>query len=345
MPPVMRNKSAHEAARESEVKALFQEILARIKNDEDPKVLNEFRALVRKNVPFFMRSYFAAYLFKNLVDAPYSRDRGRSDRNNKARDGRQSADLSKGRDRQAPAPERSRPDRSGGVEPRKPVERKQGESQRPERERKAERRPTVVDQEAQREETPRHSLPEGEAATLFISAGRNRRAYAREILALLINEAQVDKDDVGDLRILDNFSFVQVRREVADQVIASLGGKSFRGRPLSVSFAKPRKDSTPEANTGETNGGTDFARNAMGDDSRDNVGNDMDVADAGSDDSPIFSDGADYSHDFGDSHDDDLDSELGAGDDSIAGDDIERNEEDSEQDVAGQDDELSEDKK
>jgi hypothetical protein len=188
------------------------------------------------------------------------------------------------------------------VEPRKPSERKQGDSPRPERERKAERRPPQVEQEAQRDETPRHSLPEDEAATLFISAGRNRRAYAREILALLINEAQVDKDDVGDLRILDNFSFVQVRREVADQVISTLGGKSFRGRPLSVSFAKPRKDSSSSGSEDGIIGGD----SPIGDDT--NIGAD----DAGLDDSPIFADGEDYSHDFGDSHDDDPDSDLEA---------------------------------
>jgi RNA recognition motif-containing protein len=39
---------------------------------------------------------------------------------------------------------------------------------------------------------------------------------------------------------------VQIRRDVAESVIERLNGKEFRGRSVSVSHAKPRKEEAKE---------------------------------------------------------------------------------------------------
>jgi len=203
---------------DAELRTLISDILARIRTEEDPDTLNDYRAVIRKNVPFFMRSYFAAYLFMKIDRVVPSRGEGR---------------VRKEKDRREDG-------RKRGAGP------KQGPGdgdRRPLRARDAER--VVEAARERRTEEPRRFIPEAEAATLFVSAGRNRRAYARELLALIEGECSVSKDDVGELRVLDNFSFVQVRRSVADEIISGLDGKEFRGRPLSVSYAKPRKDDLP----------------------------------------------------------------------------------------------------
>lgn len=201
-----------------ELRNLISDILARIRTEEDPDTLNAYRAVIRKHVPFFMRSYFAAYLFMKIDRVVPGRGDGRG-RKDRKEEGRKRGETPRQRstesDRRPVAP-RPRDDEG-------------------ERERERERRI----------EEPRRSIPEDEAATLFVSAGRNRRAYARELLALIQTECAVSKDDVGELRVLDNFSFVQVRRSVADEIISGLDGKEFRGRPLAVSYAKPRKDELP----------------------------------------------------------------------------------------------------
>lgn len=201
------------------VRSLFSEILSRIRTDEDPVTLNAYRGLVRKNVPFFLRSYFAAYLFKQLhsaaPDASSGRGRKRGDRERQARpdkQGRNDAGRSRGK------PVADGPSR----EDRKPEPRREPELRR-------------------EPEPRREPLSEDIASTLFFSAGRNRRAYARELLSLIETEAMVDRSAIGELRVLDNFSFVQVKKEVADDVISALNGFAFRGRPLSVSYAKPRR--------------------------------------------------------------------------------------------------------
>ncbi|MDR1618064.1 MAG: DbpA RNA binding domain-containing protein [Treponema sp.] len=87
-----------------------------------------------------------------------------------------------------------------------------------------------------------YPLSDEDSRRLFISIGRNRRVFPREILGLINSTTDVAREDVGAIRILDNYSFVQVRDTVADAIIEALNGKSFRGRILSVNYAHSRKD-------------------------------------------------------------------------------------------------------
>ena len=96
----------------------------------------------------------------------------------------------------------------------------------------------------------RYPLAEEESKRLFISAGRNRRVFPREILALINAKTAIPKEDIGAIRILDNYSFVQVRDTIAEQIINSLNGMIFRGKPLTVNYAKSRRDDESE-NLGE----------------------------------------------------------------------------------------------
>lgn len=79
--------------------------------------------------------------------------------------------------------------------------------------------------------------------TLFMSIGKNRRVYPRDLVQLLFAAGQVSKADIGDIKILDNYSFVEVEESLAPDVIGRLDGIQYRGRHLTVNFAKKR---TPE---------------------------------------------------------------------------------------------------
>jgi len=96
--------------------------------------------------------------------------------------------------------------------------------------------------EAPRSEGPRVILAEEESRRLFISIGRNRHLFPREILGLIITKAQVSREDIGSIRILDSYSFVQVRDTVADTIIEALNGSMFRGRTLAVNYARSKRD-------------------------------------------------------------------------------------------------------
>jgi hypothetical protein len=85
-------------------------------------------------------------------------------------------------------------------------------------------------------------LSEEESVRLFVNIGRSRRLFPREILGLILSSARVSREDIGAIRILDNYSFVQVRNSVAEDIIAALHGKTFRGRALVVNYARTKKE-------------------------------------------------------------------------------------------------------
>jgi hypothetical protein len=103
---------------------------------------------------------------------------------------------------------------------------------------------------ATEEDAPRHLLAEEDSKRLFFSVGRSRRVFPREILGLINSKTAIPREDIGSIRILDNYSFVQVRDTVAEKIIEALNGLSFRGRPLTVNYAKSRRD---EENSAENN--------------------------------------------------------------------------------------------
>ena len=97
------------------------------------------------------------------------------------------------------------------------------------------------------ENAPRYPLAEEESKRLFFSVGRSRRVFPREILGLINTKTAIPREDIGAIRILDNYSFVQVRDTVAEKIIEALNGTTFRGRPLTVNYAKSRKDEETNA--------------------------------------------------------------------------------------------------
>jgi len=88
----------------------------------------------------------------------------------------------------------------------------------------------------------RYPLTEKESTRLFFSVGRSRRVFPREILGIINTKTAIPREDIGAIRILDNYSFVQVRDSVAEKIIDALNGMNFRGRPLTVNYAKSNKD-------------------------------------------------------------------------------------------------------
>lgn len=135
----------------------IEDLLKKIKEEENPGELNLYRKYFKKYTPFFMRSAVAAYVLRSLIQ------------------------------------------RNNGVR----------------------RRPDST-------------------TTLFISIGKNRRVYPRDLVQLLSSAGKISKNDIGDIKILDNYSFVEVDEKTAASVITKLDGIAYRGRRLTVNYAKKR---------------------------------------------------------------------------------------------------------
>lgn len=114
-----------------------------------------------------------------------------------------------------------------------------------------ERKPVVSEETVQTEERqprPRVQIDPAMAATIFISIGRNRRVFPRDLVGLLVGAAGLDRDRIGDIRVLANYSFVQLFSEDAEKAIAALNNYEYRGRSLSVSYSR-QKDAEEDSQT------------------------------------------------------------------------------------------------
>jgi len=132
-------------------------VVKRIRENEDPAELNRLRAIIRRNVPFFLRGYFAALLLKESAG-------------------------------KLPAP------------------------------------------------------PQGEMKTLFVSIGKNRKVFPRDLSRLFSGALQVKPTTIGNIKVLDNYSFVDVPGSLADRAISLLDGNDFRGRKITVNHARKREE-------------------------------------------------------------------------------------------------------
>ncbi|UKI53327.1 MAG: DbpA RNA binding domain-containing protein [Treponema sp.] len=70
----------------------------------------------------------------------------------------------------------------------------------------------------ERQPRPRVQIDPELAATIFISIGRNRRVFPRDLVGLLVGGAGLDRDRIGDIRVLANYSFVQLFKEDAERL-------------------------------------------------------------------------------------------------------------------------------
>jgi hypothetical protein len=203
--------------------------LDKITSEADPQLLSEYRKLF-KGIPFFRRSWAAAYLLMLYDEGGAQKSRG----------GRGAGGSSRSRN-QNPAPSDNQ---------------------------------TALDNRPDSGRPPLNALPEEESRRLFISIGRNRHLFPREILGLIISKAEVSREDIGTIRILDSYSFVQVRDTVADRIIEALNGTMFRSRTLAVNYARSRREEGSAADEGVDDNSDDYSGeiSEQGDDHPDEEG-------------------------------------------------------------------------
>lgn len=89
---------------------------------------------------------------------------------------------------------------------------------------------------------PRVVLPDDESTSIFIGIGRKRGIFPKDIITLLIQGAGITRDHIGGIRILDNYSFVQVMQNEAESIIAKLNNSYYRGKTLTVSHSRKAPD-------------------------------------------------------------------------------------------------------
>ena len=187
------------------VAAFLEDAVNKVKTQENPEVLDDIKKVFKKNVPFTLRMYVASYLVKEAqrhYRGGRSNRRDFQDRNSRYQNERQD--------------KRERKPFAASTDSAQPAE--------------------------ERTPRPRVQIDPSVAATIFISIGRNRRVFPRDLVGLLISVAGLERDRIGDIRVLANYSFVQLFAEDAEKAIKALDGYDYRGRKLAVSYSRQKGD-------------------------------------------------------------------------------------------------------
>lgn len=75
---------------------------------------------------------------------------------------------------------------------------------------------------------------------LFLDVGRFDRVRPADIVGAIANEVGIPGKQIGAIDIYDRFTFVEVPNDTAHRVVRGLSGVNLRGKPVKVSFAKPK---------------------------------------------------------------------------------------------------------
>ncbi len=141
-----------------DLKPVIENLIHKVRNQEDPDVLKAWKKAFRKQVPFTMRPWITAYLLKEAAQKRRSR-----------------------------------------------------------------------------------TIPDG--ISLFVGIGRNRKVFPKDLIHLFINTGKISREQIGDIKILDNYSFMSISKSAADSAIDNLDGIDYRGRKLIVNYARKKTDS------------------------------------------------------------------------------------------------------
>ena len=101
----------------------------------------------------------------------------------------------------------------------------------------------------QKEKFQRVTIDAENGATVFVGIGRNRRVFPNDIVGLFAGAAGISPARIGKIRVLANYSFVELFKDDAEKAINILNGYEYRGRKLSVSFSAPIVDSFTASNS------------------------------------------------------------------------------------------------
>lgn len=87
-------------------------------------------------------------------------------------------------------------------------------------------------------------LPKGpdKFTTLFVSVGKSRRVYPKDLIELFVKNLGMSRSDIGDIKVLENYSFVDVALDYASTAMSKLSGFNYRGRQITVNLARKKGD-------------------------------------------------------------------------------------------------------
>ncbi|MBN1685863.1 MAG: DbpA RNA binding domain-containing protein [Spirochaetales bacterium] len=81
--------------------------------------------------------------------------------------------------------------------------------------------------------------------TLFVSVGKNRKVFPNDLTKLFTAQLGITDADLRDIKVLDNYSFIDIAEPYAKKAIDELNSTEFRGRKITVNYAREKRGKRP----------------------------------------------------------------------------------------------------
>ncbi len=88
----------------------------------------------------------------------------------------------------------------------------------------------------------------GDMKTIFVNIGKNRRVYPKDLFRLFQKSLDIPGEMIGQIKVLGNYSFIDIASPKAHIAVDKMDGMMFRGKKLTVNFAR-KKDNNGAALT------------------------------------------------------------------------------------------------
>lgn len=198
---------------EENIASFLKDAVNRVEKASNAEIetLKQIKKLFKKNVPFSRRSYVAALLIKNANSGFKSNRFSRTEKTEKFGRSDRNERFSRNESHQSERNSEERKERT--------------------------------------EKSPRVTIDPSVADTIFISVGRSRGVFPRDLVGLLVSVAGLERSRIGEIRVLSNYSFITLFKEDCDKTIKALNEYEYRGRKLSVSYSRKKDENEVSENT------------------------------------------------------------------------------------------------
>lgn len=88
---------------------------------------------------------------------------------------------------------------------------------------------------------------ESSSSRLFVNQGKIDKLNPKDIVAFLIEKGNVSKEHIGNIDILDKFSFVDIKLDIAEDVIKNCSGKKINGKKVRLEISEKKRSSKPRS--------------------------------------------------------------------------------------------------
>ncbi|MCY4374899.1 MAG: DbpA RNA binding domain-containing protein [Spirochaetaceae bacterium] len=250
---------ASEEPADPRFRELLEEFERHIRDNTDLDRLKMIRRQIRKALPLSVRAYLPAYLLREAVGAGVPRAASGRDRSAPtgrtakapAAQARAPAAQAKAPAAQAKAPAAQA--KAPAAHARAPAAKQSsaapasGTPRAPEPARRVPEAPASAAADASlaptSAEPPAASAGDSDSdmARLFVSVGRSRRVSRQMLTDLFVVKLDLPQDQIGEVRVLDNFSFIEVPATIAQSAIDRITGETLNGRRVNVDYARSKK--------------------------------------------------------------------------------------------------------